>query len=88
MTNRGLGFGLLAFQRRKRAALCLNVFAVRPSIGRALANDALGEFVGALGMVGAKSDTVVMAEVKFREIAMQILLGEILVGPAHAALEN
>jgi hypothetical protein len=47
LTNLGLGFGCLRFQRRKRLALKQNVSLVRPSIGQALANDALGQFVRA-----------------------------------------
>jgi len=46
LTNFGFGFGCLERQRRKRLALCLNVFAVRPSIGKTLANDALGRNLG------------------------------------------
>jgi hypothetical protein len=86
LTNFGLGLGCFCFQRRKRWALCLNVFAVRPSIGKALANDALGEFVSAFGIVHAKRDAVVMAEIELRQITVQMLLGTVLVGAAHAAL--
>ena len=49
----------------------MNFFAVRPSVGQALANDTLGEFSGAIFVVNAQGDAVVMAEVKFREIAMR-----------------
>jgi hypothetical protein len=53
LTNFGLGFGCFFFQRRKRSALKRNVFLVRPSIGEALANDALGQLIGAAGIVNA-----------------------------------
>lgn len=66
LTNLGLGLGCLAFQCRKRSALSLNVFAVRPSIGQALANDALCKLISALAICYAKRGAVVMAEIKLR----------------------
>jgi hypothetical protein len=51
-------------QRRKRSALSLNVFAVRPSISKTLADDAFSEFVGTVLVVNAQGNAVVMAEVK------------------------
>ena len=75
-------------QRRKRSALCLKVFAVRPSISEALANDTLSQSVGAVSVVHAKRCAVVMAEIKLRQIAMQMLFGAMLIGAEHAALEN
>src|SRR5204863_6937706 len=88
LTNLGLGCGSLAFQRRKRRALSLNVFAVRPSIRQALDNNALSEFVRALRIVHAKRNAVVMAEIEFRQITVQMLFSAVLVGAAHATLEN
>jgi hypothetical protein len=57
----------------------LNVGAVRPSIGQALANDALGQLFGALAIVHAKRNAVVMVEIKFRQITVQMFLGTMLV---------
>ena len=74
LTNRGLGLGSFSRQRRKRSALCLNVFAVRPSIGEALADDALGKLCSALSIVHAKRGAVVMAEIELRQITVQMLL--------------
>jgi hypothetical protein len=70
LTNFGLAFGSFSRQRRKRSALSLNVFLVRPSIGQALAHDAFRQFACAVGIVHAKCGAVVMAEIELREIAM------------------
>ena len=71
-------FRCLFRQRRKRAALCLNVFAVRPSIGQPLADDTLGEFGRALAIVYAKRSAVVMAEIKLREITLQVRFADVM----------
>ena len=88
LTNFGLGCGSLERQRRKRCALSVNVFAVRPSIGQALANDAFGQLIRAVGIIHAKRNAVVMTEIKFRQIAMQMLLGAMLIGAAHPRLNT
>ena len=88
LTNFGAGRFWFARQRRKRLAFSLNVGAIGPSIGEALANDALGQFVSALSVIHAKRNAVVMTEIKFRQITVQMLLGAMLVRPAHAALEH
>jgi hypothetical protein len=87
LTNLGLGINSFSRPRRKRFASTLNVGAVRPSIGRALANHALRQFVGALGIVHAKRNAVVIAKIKFRQIAMQMLFGAMLIRAFHTALE-
>jgi hypothetical protein len=51
---------------------------VRPSIGQALADDASRQSLGTLWVIDAKSRAVVIAEVKFRQIAMQMLLAAML----------
>ena len=48
----------------------------------------LASSVSAVAIVNAKRNAVVMAEIKLRQIAMQMLLGAMLVGAAHAALEH
>ena len=83
-----MGCGSLERKRRKRWALSLKVFAVRPSIGQTLANDALSQLVGALSVIHAKRNAVVMTEIELRQIAMQMLLGAMLIGAEHAAFEN
>ena len=44
--------------------------------------------VGALGIVDANRNAVVIAEIKFRKIAMQMLFLAMLVHAVHAALED
>jgi hypothetical protein len=39
-------------------------------------------------ILDAKARAVVIAEVKFREIAVQMLFADMMIGPNHAALEN
>ena len=63
--NRGLGFGSFSRQRRKRSALSLNVFLVRPSIGQSLAVAAFDRATGALAIVNAEGGTVGVAEIEF-----------------------
>src|SRR6185437_7731722 len=53
-----------------------------------LANDALGQLIGAGGIVHAKRNAVVMAEVKLRKIAVQMLFAAMLVDAEHAAFEH
>jgi hypothetical protein len=72
-------------QRRKRSALRRNVFLVRPSIGQSLANDALSQLLGAVTVVNAKRNAVVIAEIEFRQITVQVLFAAILIGAAHTA---
>jgi hypothetical protein len=69
-------------QRRKPERFCL-----RPSIGEALSNDALGKLIGALAIVDAKRNTVVVAEVEFREIVVRMICGAMLMRAAHV-LQN
>jgi hypothetical protein len=54
---------------------------VRPSIGQAFAHDASGQCLGARLVVNAKGGAVVVAEIKFRETTVQVLLGAVLVKP-------
>ena len=91
-----LGYGLrrpsfrfLYFRKRfaKRFAAWLQSGLVRPSIGQALANDAFASFA-ARSIVNAERSAVVVAEIKLRKIAVQMLLGAMLIHAAHAALEH
>ena len=59
-----------------------------PPIGKALADDVLQHDRGA-GAVGvAKSDAVVVAEIKFCAVAMQVRLGNVVICSDDAALED
>jgi hypothetical protein len=64
------GFQFFLRQRRKRSALRRNVFLVRPPIGQSLANNSLSQLFGAVAIVHTKSISVVIAEIKLRQITM------------------
>jgi len=57
-------------------------------IHQALAFDALHGLDGAVNVAVAEFDAVIVAEVKFREVAVQVLLAAVLIDAAHAALED
>ena len=46
---------------------------VRPPVGQALADDALGRDLGARVVVDAMGHAVVVAEIKFGKVAMQMV---------------
>src|SRR5579863_1932811 len=74
---------------RNRLAFCLSVRGfVRPSIGEALADDAFQQSSGALFVVNAKRRTLIVAEIKFSKIALQVLLADVVIGADDAALED
>ena len=76
-------------QRKNAFASVLNGrLAVSPPIGEALAFDPAQSNQGALNVSDAKPNTVAVAEVKFREVAVQVLLTATLVDALHAALEH
>src|SRR5579885_149466 len=57
-------------------------------IGEPLADHALQQAFGALGIVHAKRDAVVVAEIKLRQIAVQMIVAAMLIDALHAALEH
>ncbi len=57
-------------------------------IGEALALTALYCRNRAVSVVVPKRGTIVIAEIKFRQIAMQMLFAAMLIDTTHAALEN
>lgn len=59
-----------------------------PPICQALADYALERPSGALGIIDAQPRALVVAEVEFAEIALQVLLGNVMVCPGDAALED
>jgi hypothetical protein len=63
---------------------CLSKRAVR----NALASDSLRPFGGAGSIIKAVGDPVVISELEFSQIAMQVLFAAMLVNALHAALED
>ena len=57
-------------------------------IGEPLAFDAFDSGFGAVNVAVAEPNAMVVAEVKFREIAVQMLLVAVLINSLHAALED
>lgn len=80
----------MAFLTRLRplAFWCESSGAVSRSIGQPLALDALEDLVGALLVVDPKGDAVVVTEVEFRQIPMQVLFLAVLINAARPSLEN
>src|ERR1035438_8928856 len=76
---RGLGFLAGPY-------LCLP--SVKRSIGEPFPDNTLQRALGALGVIYAEFDAIAMAEIELCDIAMQMLLGAMLVNAFHAALEN
>ena len=57
-------------------------------IGQALARDALDRNFRAVGIAVAEPDAVIVAEIIFRQVAMQMLLFAVLIDALHAAFED
>lgn len=75
-------------QRRKRPALILKFGLVRLPICEALAFHAPDRGEGAVNITIAKPDAVIVAEIKFGQITMQVLFFTVLIDAFHAALED
>jgi hypothetical protein len=71
--------GTLRSNRLKRRVAA---FTVRPSIGEALANEALRHERGTVGIVHAKRNAVGITEVKLDKVAVQMRLGAMLIAGA------
>lgn len=70
-------------------AFCLSERgATNPAIGEPLAADALQGIIAAHDVIDAELRAGVVAEVEFREVAVQVLLSAVLVDVFHAALED
>lgn len=65
-----------------------NQLAISCCVGEALASDTLQGGVEAHRIAHAKLRAIAVAEVKFRKIAVQVLLAAMLIDAAHAALED
>ena len=57
-------------------------------MSQALSYDAAHQIFGALYIVHAQRDAVVIAEIKLSKIAMQVLFCTVLIGALHAAFEH
>ena len=55
-------------------------------IGQPLANDAAKRGFGALLVINAKRDPLIIPEIELREIAMKMLFGTVLIDAFHDAL--
>ena len=62
--------------------------AHRPPIGKALAEHPGSDHLGALHIAIAQPDALVVAEIKFRAVAMQVRLGNVVICSDDAALED
>lgn len=59
-----------------------------PPIGKALAEHAGSDHLGALHIAIANPDAVVVAKIEFRAVAMQVRLGNVVIRSDDAALED
>ena len=76
-------------QRRKAHAFCLSVRGfTRYAVRETLALDTLEGPCRTFPILDAKARAVIIAEVKFREIAVQMLFADMMIGSNHTALEN
>jgi hypothetical protein len=62
--------------------------AVSCCIGQSATNDAAKCILAALSVLNAEGGAVVVTELKLRDVAVQMLLGAMLIDALHAALEN
>src|SRR5258708_7473466 len=62
-------------------------FAISGTVSEPLAHHAMNGLIGSVLIVNAKRDPVVIPEVKFRQITVQMFLAAMLVA-LHAALED
>jgi hypothetical protein len=70
-------------------AFCLSVRGfTRLSIGQPFAFDTFERALGAFDILDAKARAIVVAEIEFGEIAMQMLLADVVECTNYAALEN
>ena len=58
------------------------------SIGQPLADDAFEDLVGTLDVVDSERDSLIVAEVEFGEVTVQMFLAHVLINTVDAALED
>jgi len=75
-------------RRATRATKCLKSGLVSLMVGQPLAFDALDRGFGAVDVADAERHAMVVTEIKFREIPMQVLLSAVLIHALHPALED
>jgi hypothetical protein len=75
-------------QRTKRLAAALKSGLVSRPVRETLALSILDGQRRTFPIGNAEGRAVIVAEIKFREIAMQVLFLAMLVGAAHSALEH
>jgi len=75
-----------AFALRRLFPYGLSVVSL--PIGKPLTDDALHGPCGSLNVIYAEPDAIAIAEIKFCEIAVQMLLAAVLIDTLHTALEN
>ncbi len=79
LTHLGVRFGL---------CVCLLAERIRLSICQPLADDAEQCSLCACQIIHAELHTIVVAEIKLRQVAVQMLFATVLVDTRHAALEQ
>jgi hypothetical protein len=61
---------------------------VRPPIGQAFADDPLDRFRHTLAVADAKAGALVVAVIKFGEVALQMLLADVVIGADDPAFQD
>jgi hypothetical protein len=61
---------------------------VRQPVREALAGPALHGALRTFSIVDAKSDAIVVSEIKFSKVAVEMFFAAMLINPAHAAFEK
>src|SRR5690606_26889397 len=79
---------ILTARTDRRFGLRVSGLPVNPPIGQTLSGDAFQNLVGALGILDAKAGTFVVAEVVFRQIALEVLFADVVVHAGDAALHD
>lgn len=88
-TAKGFNYNHFAPPNKEAFTACfLFLSFVRPSIGKALALDALQNSIGTHLVVDPKPDAIVKAELKFCHVALQMLGFALVVRANHSAFEG
>jgi hypothetical protein len=75
--------------RRKLRAFCISVRGfVRPVICPSFANNALNRFGRAHFVIDAKRRAIVVSEIRLSQIALEMLLADVMECPLNAPLED
>jgi hypothetical protein len=71
-----------------RAVANVKLGLVRPPIRETLAIGVLHCKRGTFPVIETKPDPVIVAEIELRQVAVQVLLGAVLIDASHTALED